>query len=100
LSAARAAWHSRYKHRTKRITATEARRHLSKLLAAVATGDRIVITKRGRPVAIVSPHPKEVTPAEREAAIANLIATMDEPVILKEEFRTFSRASRATLKLP
>jgi prevent-host-death family protein len=32
----------------KRITATEARRHLSKLLAAVATGDRIVITKRGR----------------------------------------------------
>jgi len=57
----------------------------------VATGDRIVITKRGRPVAIVSPHPKELTPAERDAAIANLIAVMDEPLISTEKFRTFSR---------
>ena len=75
----------------KRITATEARRHFSTLLAAVATGDRIVITKRGRPVAIVSPHPKELTTAEREAAVARLAAVMDEPVILKGKFRTFSR---------
>jgi prevent-host-death family protein len=74
-----------------RTTATEARRHFSTLLAALATGDRIVITKRGRPVAIVSPHPVELPAAERKAAIAKLIAVMDEPVILKEEFRTFSR---------
>jgi prevent-host-death family protein len=73
----------------RRITATEARRHLSKLLAAVA-GDRVVMTKRGRPVAIVSPHPKELTPAERAAAIAGLITVMDEPVTLKGKFRTFS----------
>jgi len=75
----------------ERMTATEARRHFSKQLTALAAGDRIVITKRGRPVAIVSPHPKELTPAEREAAIANLIAVMDTPVILKGKFRTFSR---------
>jgi prevent-host-death family protein len=75
----------------ERMTTTEARRRFSKLLTAVVAGDRIVITKRGRPVAIVSPHPKELTPAEREAAIANLIAVMDEPVILKGKFRTFSR---------
>jgi prevent-host-death family protein len=75
----------------KRITATEARRHFSKLHAAVAAGDRIVITKRGRPVAIVSAHPVELTVAEREVAIANLVAVMNEPVILKGKFRTFSR---------
>ena len=75
----------------KRMTASEARRNFSKLLAAIAAGDRIVITKRGRPVAIVSPHPKELTQAEREAAIANLIAAMDEPLISNEEFRTYSR---------
>jgi prevent-host-death family protein len=75
----------------KRITATEARRHLSKLLAVIASGDRIVITKRGRPVAIVSPHPVELTAAEREAAIAKMIAIMDEPLISTEKFRTFSR---------
>jgi len=74
----------------KRISVGEARRHFSKLLAA-AEGDRIVITKRGRPVAIVSPHPKALTQAEREAAIARLIAVMDEPLILKGKFRTFSR---------
>ena len=75
----------------KRMTASEARRNFSKLLAAIAAGDRIVITKRGRPVAIVSPHPKELTQAEREAAIANLIEAMDEPVISNEEFRIYSR---------
>ncbi|MGC2414124.1 MAG: type II toxin-antitoxin system prevent-host-death family antitoxin [Stellaceae bacterium] len=75
----------------KRISATEARRHLSQLLAAVMAGDPVVITKRGRPVAIVSPHPGELTPAEREAAIAHLAAVMDEPVILQRKFRTFSR---------
>ena len=75
----------------KRTTATEARRHFSKLLAAIAEGDRIVITKRGRPVTIVSPHPKELTAAEREAAVTRLAAVMDEPVISKGKFRTFSR---------
>jgi prevent-host-death family protein len=75
----------------KRITAGEARRHFSKLLAAVPAGDRIVITKRGRPVAMISPHPKELTPAEREAAIANPIAVIAEPLILTEKFRTFWR---------
>ncbi len=75
----------------KRMTATEARRHFSKLLAAVVAGGRIVVTRRGRPVAIVSPHPVELTAAEREAAIANLTATMNEPLILKGKFRTFSR---------
>ena len=75
----------------KQMTPTEAQRHFSKLLAAVTAGDRIVITKRGRPVAIVSPHPVEPTAAERETAVANMIAVMDEPVILQGKFRTFSR---------
>jgi prevent-host-death family protein len=75
----------------KRITATGARRHLSQLLIAVVAGDRIVVTKRGRPVAILSPHPKELPSAERAAAIAELTALIDEPLIPSEKFRTFSR---------
>lgn len=75
----------------KRITATEARRHFSKLLAMVAAGERIVITKPGRPGAIVSPHPKQLTAADCEAAIATMVAEMDEPPISAEDFRTFSR---------
>jgi prevent-host-death family protein len=75
----------------KRITATEARRQLSKLLETVATGDRVVITKRGRPVAIVSPHPKELTAEEHKAAVAELLAVLNEPLISNAEFHTFSR---------
>lgn len=37
------------------VTASEARRQLTKLLAAVAAGEEITITRRGRPVAKLTP---------------------------------------------
>ena len=51
-------------------TITEARRDLSKLLAAVAEGERITITRRGVPVAELVPLRRSApTPEEIAAAI-------------------------------
>jgi prevent-host-death family protein len=74
----------------RRMTAREANRRLGWLLSTVARGEQVVITKHGRPVAIVSPYRPDLT-EERKAAIERLIATMDEPVELGTPFRTFTR---------
>ena len=50
----------------------------------------MVITKRGRPVAMMSPYPAEALAAERQAAIDRMIAAMNEPVTLCDGFRTFT----------
>jgi prevent-host-death family protein len=41
-----------------RVGSFEARRHLATLLERVAKGEKIVITKRGKPVAMLVPAPK------------------------------------------
>ena len=41
----------------------ELKNHLSQYLKRVRTGERVVVTERGRPVAIISP--PAVTPADR-----------------------------------
>jgi prevent-host-death family protein len=74
----------------KQVSARDANQRFAEMLATVEAGERVVITKRGRPVAVVSPYAIEVTP-ERQAAIDRMIASMDEPVVLKGGFRTFSR---------
>jgi len=40
------------------VSVAEAKTHLSELIAAVETGDEIVITKRGVPVATILPLPR------------------------------------------
>ena len=74
----------------KHITARDANQRFAEMLAAVEAGERVVITKRGRPVAVISPYRTELTP-ERQAAIERMIASMDEPARLKGGFRTFTR---------
>ena len=49
----------------------EARTHLSELLDQVAKGQSILITRRGKPVALISPPP----PAERRN-VGQLVAEM------------------------
>jgi prevent-host-death family protein len=49
---------------TSTINVHEAKTHFSKLLARVAAGEKIVIAKAGKPVAILSP--VEQRPAKRE----------------------------------
>ncbi len=74
----------------RRMTAREANRRLGQLLSMVALGEQVVITKRGRPVAIVSPYCADMS-EERKAAIDRLKGAMDEPVKLRAPFRTFTR---------
>lgn len=56
------------------VTAREANQHFSKMLAAVEAGEEIVVTKRGRPVAILVPVTARELSPERKAAIERAIA--------------------------
>ncbi len=64
------------------VNVHEAKTHLSKLLARVAAGERIVIARAGRPVAILSPIDQ---PAPRKPGRDRIVfqANFDEPL---EEF--------------
>ena len=80
-------YHAYYlEHAMRRVTAREANQRFSEVLSALETGEQVVITKRGRPVALMSPYP-----AERQAAIDRMVASMNEPVTLHGGFRTFTR---------
>lgn len=75
----------------RQITARYANQRFSEILAAVQTGEEVTITKRGRPVAVLSPFRGAALSAERQAAIDRVIAIMDEPVAVEGEFRGYSR---------
>ncbi len=74
----------------RHVTAREANQRFARLLSSVEDGEQVVITKRGRPVAVVSPYRPDLS-EERKAAIERMIASMDEPVELGAPFRTFTR---------
>jgi prevent-host-death family protein len=60
----------------KKVTARDANQRFSKLLAEVAGGREIVITRHGKPVARLVPVPAQQESAERTAAIKRLRARM------------------------
>jgi prevent-host-death family protein len=74
----------------KRVTAREANQRFAQILSNVEAGEQVVVTKRGKPVAVISPYRKRLT-EERRAAIERMIASMDDPVELGAPFRTFTR---------
>lgn len=74
----------------RQVTAREANQHFAKILSAVEAGDQVVISKRGKPVAVMSPY-RPVPDAEHQAAVDRLKAILNEPLIASEGFRTFSR---------
>ncbi|MFJ7155912.1 type II toxin-antitoxin system Phd/YefM family antitoxin [Streptomyces sp. NPDC101118] len=60
----------------------EAKTHFSKILEAVATGEEVIISKSGEPVAKVIPLPHKV----RRTARGSLV----EPVVIHEDFDDLS----------
>ena len=74
----------------KHVTAREANQQFAKILSAAEAGEQVVISKRGRPVAVMSPY-QPALDAEHQAAVEHLKAVMDEPVELGAPFRTFTR---------
>ena len=64
------------------VSAREANHSFSALLGRAAEGEEIVITRRGRPVAVLGPwRPRAVTP-EQQAAIDEICRLMAEGVPL------------------
>jgi prevent-host-death family protein len=57
----------------KTMTYYEARTHFSALLDRIAKGEQVLITRRGRPAAVLSPPPREDAKTMKE-----LIAEMKE----------------------
>ena len=80
----------------RRVTAREANQRFSEVLSAVETGEQVVITKRGRPVALMSPYPAEALAAERQAAgdesrlsLEDIPRLTDEQLAIMCDYRTF-----------
>ena len=63
----------------KSVSAREANQSFSRLLGEVEDGDQVVITRRGRPVAVLSAYRGTVamTP-ERQAAVERALALLDD----------------------
>jgi prevent-host-death family protein len=65
------------------VSAREANQSFSKLLQAVAEGEEVVITRRGKPLARLAPI-EAAAGAERQAEIDRIIAHLREGVELGE----------------
>jgi prevent-host-death family protein len=74
----------------KHVTSRGASRHFYRLLLSVEAGERVVIMKRGRPVAVITRYRAEPS-KKRTTDIERLMAAMDKPVELRAPFRTFTR---------
>jgi prevent-host-death family protein len=71
------------------VSAREANQQFARILGEAADGEEIVITRRGRPVAVLAPYrPPALTP-EKEAAIARVVEMMRRGLV--HGARRFSR---------
>jgi prevent-host-death family protein len=61
----------------KTVSAREANQQFSRLLGEVAEGEEVVITRRGEPVATLTPYRGRPMTPERKAAIERMLALME-----------------------
>ena len=73
------------------ITARAANHTFSQLLFEVENGAEVVITKHGRPVAVIVPYKPPASSPQREAAIRAAIEMMDRGIDLGPDFTMPSR---------
>jgi prevent-host-death family protein len=64
------------------VSAREANQSFSKLLARVAAGEEVIITRRGRPVARLGPVRAEAAESARDAAIKRMMKRLKRGVDL------------------
>lgn len=59
----------------QRISLREINQHLTRYVKAAEAGERIVITRRGKPIALLSPLPQRerILSAEQEAALERIL---------------------------
>lgn len=58
------------------VSAREANQQFAKILGEAASGEEIVITRRGQPVAVLSPYRPPARTPEQEAAIERVVEMM------------------------
>jgi prevent-host-death family protein len=71
------------------VSAREANQQFARILGEAADGEEIVITRRGRPVAVLTPYRAPTLTPEKEAAIARAVEMMRRGLI--HVGRRFSR---------
>jgi prevent-host-death family protein len=75
----------------KTVSARQANDNFSELLARVQRGEKILITKRSKPIAVLCPYqPPQLTP-EREAAIKHAAEVMAQGLPWGAAIRAFTR---------
>ena len=60
----------------KTVSSRQANHEFSQLLSRVERGEEILITKRGKPVAVLSPYWPALATPERQKAIAHAVRVM------------------------
>jgi prevent-host-death family protein len=75
----------------KTVSARIANQGFSALLSQVEAGEEILITKHGRPVAVLGPYRTTAIPAERQKAIARAIRLMAKGLPWGSAPRRFTR---------
>jgi prevent-host-death family protein len=73
------------------VSARDANQGFSKLLGEVEAGEEIVITRRGKPVAVLAPHRKPVMTPARVLAIKRLRAFMTKGLPWGRYLRSYAR---------
>ena len=63
------------------VSAREANQQFARILGEAERGEEIVITRRGRPVAVIAPYRPPARTPEQEAAIERAIALMKRGIV-------------------
>jgi prevent-host-death family protein len=71
------------------VSAREANQQFARILGEAANGEEIVITRRGKPVAVLTPYRRAALTLEQEAAIARVIEMMRRGLV--HDGRRFTR---------
>jgi len=71
------------------VSAREANQQFARILGAAADGEEIVITRRGKPVAVLAPYRQAPLTPEQEAAIERVIDMMRRGLV--HDGRRFTR---------
>jgi prevent-host-death family protein len=75
----------------KTVSARQANHEFSELLSRVERGEEILITKRNKPVAVLSPYRPPRMTAERKKAIDHALRIMEKGLPWGNALRAFTR---------
>ncbi|MCC2665347.1 MAG: type toxin-antitoxin system prevent-host-death family antitoxin [Geminicoccaceae bacterium] len=71
------------------VSAREANQQFARILGQASAGEEIVITRRGKPVAVLAPYRRQTLMPEQKAAIARAVEMMRRGLV--HDGRRFTR---------